>query len=140
MDATALVALFLDEPAADEVAQMIREGETRIASPTLAETIDVLVRVNRIELDEVGDRLVPLLVEALEVVSVDEVSARRAARIRIDHYEARLMPLSLADCLMLGAAIVLGDSIATSDGPVAEVARLEDIDLVALPDSSGDRP
>lgn len=122
------------------MADLLRTQEAGIAAPNLTETIDILVRVNRIESKEVEAKLVPLLVEDLVVASMDENAARWAARVRIDHYHSRDMPLSLGDCLMLGAAIASGGAIATSDRPVAEAARLEGVEVVSLPDSRGERP
>lgn len=140
LDSSALVALFVEEPAAEEVEDLLRSGEARIVSVNLAETIDVLVRIFGNELEDVEGRLVPLLVDALDVVVVDEPAARRGAEIRITYYNPRDMELSLADCLLVGTAADTADSIATSDGPLAMVARMEGIELIALPDSFGRRP
>ena len=140
LDSSALVALLLEEPAAAEVDDLLRSGEARISSVNLAETLDVLVRVFRNEIEDVEGRLVPLLVDAVEVIELDEAMARRGAEIRIGYYNPRDMELSLADCLLVGTAAETSDSIATSDGPLAEVVRREGIELVALPDSFGHRP
>jgi hypothetical protein len=47
--------------------------------------------------------------------------------------------MSLADCFLV-ASVVDGVSIATADRPVAEIARAEGIEVIALPDSTGRRP
>jgi PIN domain nuclease of toxin-antitoxin system len=140
LDATALVGVFLGEPSADEVEALLRGGEAGITSANLTEVIDVLVRVFRNDLGAVEARLVPLLVTTMPVIGIGEAEARRAAQIRITHYHRRDAPLSLADCLLLGTAWVLGAAVATSDVPVASSARSEGLEVVALRDSAGQRP
>jgi PIN domain nuclease of toxin-antitoxin system len=140
LDSTALVAAFLGEPAAQEVESMLREVDTGITSPNLAEVIDVLVRVFGNDLEAVEAKLVPLLATTLSVKIVGEAEARRAAQIRIMHYHRRDNPLSLGDCLLLGTAIVLGPAAATSDISVARSARSEGLEVIALRDPLGKRP
>ncbi|MBA3629708.1 MAG: PIN domain-containing protein [Actinobacteria bacterium] len=140
LDATALVGTFLGEPSADEVEALLRGGDTAITSANLAEVIDVLVRVFGNDLDAVEARLVPLIATTLPVVGLGEAEARRAAEFRISYYDRRDAPLSLADCLLLGAARVLNAGVATSDAPVASIARSEGLEVVALRDSEGQRP
>jgi predicted nucleic acid-binding protein len=60
--------------------------------------------------------------------------------MRSRHYDKKTKTLSLADCLLLAHAILAGDAIATADPPLAAVARVEGLDVIALPDSSGERP
>jgi len=139
LDATALVGAFLGEPSADEVEALLRSGEIAIASANLAEVIDILVRVFGNDLNAVEAKLVPLIATTLPVVSLGEAEARRAAEIRIFHYDRRAAPLSLADCLLLGTAWVLGAGVATTDALVARTARSEGLEVVALRDSSGRR-
>ena len=140
LDATALVAAFLGEPSADEVEALLRGGDAGITSANLTEVIDVLVRVFGNDIETVEAKLVPLLVTALAVIGIGETEARRAAEIRISHYHRRDAPLSLGDCLLLGAACVLGAAVATSDVPVARSARSEGLEIVGLRDSAGKRP
>lgn len=140
LDATALVGALLGEPSADEVETLLREGDAGITSANLTEVIDVMVRVFGNDLETVESKLVPLLVTSLPVIGLGEAEARLAAEIRISHYHRRDAPLSLADCLLLGTALVLDAAVATSDAPLARVARLEDIELIALKDSDGKKP
>jgi predicted nucleic acid-binding protein len=140
LDATALVGAFVGEPSADEVEAILRGGEAGITSPNLAEVIDVLVRVFGNDLEAVEARLVPLLATTLPVIGIGEAEARRAAEIRISYFDRRDTPLSLADCLLLGAAWVLDAAVATGDLPVASCARSEGMEVVALKDSTGRRP
>jgi hypothetical protein len=46
----------------------------------------------------------------------------------------------MADSFLLAHALTDGGPIATSDPPIAAVARGEGVDVVGLPDSSGKRP
>lgn len=140
LDSSAFIALLVREPAADEVESILRGGDGAIASPNLAESVDVLVRVFGNELDAVEAAIVPLLATSLPVVPIGEAEARRGAEIRISHYHRQTSPLSLADCLLLGAAAVLDAAVATTDGPVARAARSEGLDVMALRDPSGGRP
>lgn len=140
LDSTALVAAFLGEPPADEVEAVLRGGDAAIISANLTEVIDVLVRVFGNDLQGVEAKLVPLLATTLSVIGIGEAEARRAAEVRISHYHRRDAPLALADCLLLGTALVLGATVATSDAPVARSARSEGLEIVALRDSAGKRP
>lgn len=132
LDATALIAAFLGEASAEQVEKMLRRGDAGITAANLTEVLDVLVRVFGNDLEAVEARLVPLLVTTLPVIAVGEAEARRAAQIRISHYHRRDAPLSLADCLLLGTALVLGAAVATSDAPLARAGRAEGLEVVAL--------
>lgn len=49
LDAFALVALLVDEPAAERVERLLRGGQTGITAPALAEVVDHLVRRRGVE-------------------------------------------------------------------------------------------
>lgn len=138
LDAFALVALALDEPAAPEVEATLRRGDSRVSSVNLAAALDQLVRVHKREPDAVRAAFGPVLAEALEVVDVDEGIAWRAVELRSRHYRRR-SELSLADCLALATARD-GDELATADPPLARAARQEGIEVLALPSTTGRRP
>jgi predicted nucleic acid-binding protein len=140
LDATAVVAALVGEPAAREVERLLKEEQVAIVSLNLAESIDILVRVFGNELNEVESRLVPLLATALPVLPVGESEARRGAELRIDHYHRRDAPLSLADCILLGTALVRGAAVATSDGPIARTGDAVGVEVLRLKDSDGLRP
>ena len=139
LDAFALVALALDEPAAEQVEDLLREGATRISAVNLGETIDQLLRVHDDDPEELRRGIDVLIAEVFELVPVGEEIAWRAAQIRKQHYRRRDSQLSLADCMAL-ALLGPGDRIATADPPLARAAWAEGHDVVALPDSSGSRP
>jgi PIN domain nuclease of toxin-antitoxin system len=140
LDAYALVAFFAGERAGPEVASLLRAGSVAIATPNLAEVVDVLIRVRGHTSGSVHAALVPLLATTIEVLPLEEQQARRAALLRAAHYHRLSSPLSLADCFLLAIAEKKGAGIATSDPPVAKVARAEGIGLEALPDARGRRP
>ena len=139
LDAQALVALTLDEPAADEVEALLRRGDTAVTALNLAETVDVLGRVEKLADDRIRAVLEPLLGTALNTVDLDRTTAWRAARMRRRHYHARRSALSMADCVCLAVAHA-GGSLATADRALARAARAEDIEVIALRDASGKRP
>lgn len=139
LDAYALVALLADEPAATEVEELLRDG-SRVVVMNLAETVDISQRVHGISSGEVRAVLEPLFVdETLSLVVSEEAEAWSAAGLRIGYY-GKDAQLSMADCFLLAHAAAVGEPIATADPPLANVARSEGIDVIALPDSSGTRP
>lgn len=81
-----------------------------------------------------------LVAGGLEVMPVDDAIGREAGRLHAVWYDRAKRPLSLADCVALATANALGDSIATADPPLAETARAEAREVVALPDAAGRRP
>lgn len=141
LDAYALVALVVDEPAAEEVETLLRAGDSVVVTANLAEAIDVAHRVHGRALEDVRAALEPLfLANAVSALASEEPDAWLAAEVRARYYDRRNRALSLADCFLLAHALVAHDRIATADPPVAEVARAEGIGVVALPDSTGVRP
>jgi predicted nucleic acid-binding protein len=140
LDAYALVALVADEPAADEVEELLRAGDSKVVIVNLAEAIDISQRVLGYDSGEVRSALEPLLLAgALEAISSDEQTAWSAAELRARHYDRKTCALSMADCFLLAHALA-GEAIATADPPFAAAARAEGIDVVALPDAGGNRP
>jgi uncharacterized protein with PIN domain len=141
LDAYAVVALVADEPAADEVEEILRAGGVRVVVANLAESIDISHRVNGLPLGEVRGALAPLLdAEVIEPVASMVTEAWLAAELRAKHYDKRTAALSLADCLLLAHALEAQEAIATANSSLADAARSEGVDVVALPDSAGARP
>ena len=139
LDAYALVAFLADEPARTEVADLLRE-RCLVSTVNFAESLDVLGRVHGIEERELRSLVEPLQADALEVQAPTAEDAWAAAALRTRHYDRATNELSLADCFLLATADRLGASVATADPAVAATARVESIELIALPDSSGMRP
>lgn len=141
LDAYAIVALVNDEPAAEEVEGLLREGGARAVVVNLAEAIDVCVRVHGAQADGVREAIEPLLLSNVLAAAVsDEPQAWLAAEIRREHYHAKTAELSMADCFLLAHGVIDGGPIATADPVVASVAKELDIPILALPDSTGRRP
>ncbi len=140
LDAYALVALLGDEPAAEEVEQLLRGGRCRVGLLNLSEAADVLGRIHGLEPAEV--RLpIELLVGTgqLELITPSPATAWRAAELRQASYDRNDCALSLADCFLLATAEP-GEEIATADPALAAVARTVSLAVRGLPDSSGRRP
>jgi uncharacterized protein with PIN domain len=141
LDAYALVALVGDEPAAEEVQGLLREGEARVVIVNLAEAVDISQRVHDLSAEEVRRALEPLLLAGVVSAAISgEAQAWLAAELRVRHFDRKTSALSMADCFLLAHALTEGGPIATSDPPLAAVARGEGLEVVGLPDSSGKRP
>jgi predicted nucleic acid-binding protein len=138
LDAFALVALLRDEPAAAEVEALLRRGSTGMPAINLAEALDVLERVEGVPRSRLDELTGPLVAESIDLLAVDERLARAGASLRARYFHRSRSPLSLADCILLGAAA--GASLATADPPLARAARSEQIVVHALADSRGRRP
>jgi len=139
LDAQAVVAAFVGEPAAGEVEVLLRggDGPPRISAANVAEIIDVLGRFRSQGVELVVERLDWLIAGGLQVTAVDDGIARRAGAIRARRYHARQRPISLADCLALATALALDDVLATSDPHLLDTATAEGYRVRALPDSRG---
>lgn len=132
LDAYALIALVEDEPAADEVVRLLREGDTAVTSVSYGEALDRLVRARMLPEDGVLAVLEGLLDGPLSRVDVGFDIARRAASLRTRHYHRRRSPLSLADCICLAATGHDG-ALATADRAILKAAESEGIGTVPLP-------
>ncbi len=142
LDAQALVAFLTGEPGAVEVAALLRDpGDPAVISAVnVAETLDVLVRIKGRTQEEVEERLDWLAAAGLIAAPVDDAIARHGGRLRAKHYNRAQRPVSMADCMALATALARGGRLATSDAPLATMARAEGCAVVPLPDSSGARP
>ena len=141
LDASAVLALLLNEPAAQEVETLFREAETHLTSVTYAEVVDQAVRVQGKSLLQLAEAFDPLLTK--EVVRISDVTGamgRRAGDLRSRHYHRKTRPVSLSDCVLVSAASLSGADVATSDQFVIDVAVAEGVTVQALPNSRGMRP
>lgn len=140
VDAGPVVSLLLDDPAAAAVAAALTgKKPARISAVTVAEVLDVLIRVHAVPADDAVESVGRLLDEVAAPVPVTRRDAERAGVLRARHYHRRDRDVSLADCFVV--AITGGsDAVATADTAVARVARAEGVDVVALPDARGRRP
>jgi len=142
LDASGLIAFLLDEPAAEEVGALVADGSEQAAinAVNLAEVIDRLVRVGGRDRASVLESLLWVRAGGLDVLFADDVIAEVAGQLRARHYDRRTAALSIADCVALATARREGATLATTDTALARIARVEDVAVVALPDSRGHRP
>lgn len=136
LDANALVAVILGEPAMGMVRNLLREGNAAMVAPNIVEVYDVAARREGISGERVATVVEPLFESTIEQVAADASLARRAAEIRAKHYHRQARALSLADVVLLAAARSR-DKIATSDSDVLAVAAELGIETIELPRSSG---
>lgn len=138
LDAFALVALSLEEPASDRVAAAIQLGNARMSTLNLAEAADRLVRVGGGPAGDVQRVLGDVIGEIVEPVPLDMATAWHAAELRARHYHRRKAPLSLADCAALSLTLTTPEGVlATADPPLLRAADAEGAGVLALPDSAG---
>ena len=134
LDASALIAFVLDEPARAVVADLLRKRPPpSISAVNLEEVIDQLVRVRGRDIDEVNDAVDLLIVGGLDVQPFWLPNARRSAALRPAFYDRATSALSLADCACLATAVALKTDLATSDGPLARAARAVGVNVIELP-------
>ena len=141
LDAYALVAFVAEEPAANDVEELLREGACRVVAVNLAEAIDACRRVHAMPGSDIRRALDPLtLSNTLAVVASDEREAWSAADLRARYYHKKDCRVSIADCFLLAHSLGEDDALATADPDLAHVARAEGAQVIALPDSDGRTP
>ena len=106
----------------------------------VAEVLDVMTRIFERPVAATVIALAMLETAALQTHAVDAAIGLSAGELHARHYDRKVSPLSVADCIALATAIVLQEALATSDGPLAAAAVLEGVDVLGLPNSNGDRP
>lgn len=139
LDANALIALLKDEPAAGEVAELLRDKDCATPASCLSEVVDRLIRRAGVRPEDVVDRLEPVIDASLGIIPVENRLGWLAGELRGVHYARGSEDLSLADCILLAAAEP-DDRLATADRGVAAVARELEVSVILLPDSKGNRP
>jgi predicted nucleic acid-binding protein len=139
LDANALISLLRGQPAEQEVAALLKQGNCAIPAPCLAEVVDLMIRTYEVEPSALAERLGALIDEVLPVLGVDQRVAWRAGELHAAHYHRSRAALSLADCLLLATAEP-DDEVATADAPVIATAGKLGIGAIPLPDSRGNRP
>ena len=131
VDSPPLIALLLEEPAAEVVEALLRAGGAQISTVSVAEVLDVLTRREGLPWDDVELVLAGLLSEALDAIAPDVDAAHRAADVRRRHFDRRDCRISLADCFVVATAQP-GGRVATGDRVLLEVARAEGLAVVDL--------
>lgn len=136
LDAYPLIAWLAGETCAPEVLPLMQAGPS-ITSVNLAEVVG---RMARIYDTDVSLDIEALTAAHLEVIPVDMALALRAGDLRSRHDDPRSAAVSMADCIAVAAALELEVAVATADPALARMMRAEGGEVVALPDSRGDRP
>jgi PIN domain nuclease of toxin-antitoxin system len=133
LDAFALIALLVDEPAAEPVERLLRDETVGVTGVNLAEAVHQLLQRRDVDVRSVHE-LVNGLLAGVELVELTAEDAWAAGLLRGRYHRA----LSIADCLLLATASH-GYTIASSHPPLLTAARDERIDVMPLPDSRGRR-
>ena len=138
LDASAVMTLVRGEAGAGEAAEALVDGAA-VSAVNFAEARDSLARgLGR--RDAVHQALDSLLERGVKVVPCDRVLAARAADIRSERYRRRSRAVSLGDCFAIAAAEAMQAPLVTSDRDQAAVAREVGVTVLAIPNSSGERP
>ena len=106
----------------------------------MAEILDVMTRIYERPVAATVTALAMLETAGLQTHVVDAVIGLSAGELHARHYDRKASPLSMADCIALATALLLREALATSDGPLAAAAVIEGVDVLGLPNSTGDRP
>lgn len=141
-DAFAIVALLADEPAADEVSELLEDQAEPnvISAANLAEVFDDLVRVRGHEADRAHEGVLMIRLGGLDVLFVDDVLAESAGVLRARYYDRSTAALSMADCVAVATATSEDATLVTGDSALVRVARAENVSVIGLPDRRGRRP
>ena len=136
LDASALLAVLVAEPAMDRVLSLIRQGNTAMTGTNIAEVFDVGIRRKGLSPARMTELVEPLFDGPIACVPVDQRLARSAGILRGDRYHRSKLRISLADTVLLAAAQP-GDKIATSDSGILAIAAELGIETIELPRSGG---
>ncbi len=136
LDSYAVIAYLRNEAPAGDVAGLLR-GSTVIASTSLAEVIDQMVRIYEKNADDVDADLALLSFGGMVVEAVSEDHAVLAGLLRARHYSFRQMPVTLTDCVAAAVALLADLPLATSDPYLLALMEAEGGDTHPLPDSDG---
>ena len=141
LDAYALIAFLRGEEAGTELIGLLRRRPPpSISVANLAEVVDRLVRADGHSDREVRSKINLVIAGGMEVEPMWLTDARRAGSLRARHYDRRSANLALADCFCLATAMKLQAAVATADPALARAARAEGVEVISLPDSTGQRP
>jgi PIN domain nuclease of toxin-antitoxin system len=138
LDAYAIIAALVGEAAAADVQPLIAGGI--ISAANVAEVVDVCIRVHGNHEPPVRERIGWLISGGLEVAPLDSTLAVAAGALRARHYRRRHCEVSLGDCIALALAKQRRAALATADPDLVSAARAEQVDVIGLPDSRGNRP
>jgi PIN domain nuclease of toxin-antitoxin system len=136
LDANALLAVLLAEPAMDRVLLLLREGRAAMTGANIAEVFDVGIRRKGLSSARMAELVDPLFEGHIASIPVEPGLARRAGELRAAHCHRSKRRISLADAVLLAAA-GSADRVATADSAVLALAAELGIATIELPPSSG---
>mgnify|MGYP002632248279 FL=1 len=136
LDAYAVIAYLLNEPAADDVAELFTRP-TVLASVNAAEVMDQMVRVWKHDPDDVDVALAMLTKVNMVIAPARPEIALSAGRLRARHYDKHTCSVSMADCFAAATALDMKLALATSDPHLAPLMAAENGHVSRLPDSRG---
>jgi predicted nucleic acid-binding protein len=137
LDAYAVIAFLRDEPAADDVASLLRSGDVSLTSVGLGEVVDHLMRLAGVDEEEVFLDVSELGLH--DALAIDASAGGQSGRLRARYYHRTRCAVSMADCV---AAVIARDRavpLATSDSHLLDVCQAEGIEVIVLPRSDGTR-
>lgn len=137
LDTCGVIALMDDEPAADAVDELLRQGGVRLTTVGLSEVLDQRLR----KTGESRFRTLNWLhrYDLRDPVPVDEDIGIHAGVLRAAYHRRWGTALSIVDCVAAATAAALGVPLATSDAHLLDMAYKEGIDVVPLATSLGRR-
>ena len=135
LDAYAVIGFLADEPVADNVDRLIRQGGCRMTTLGVAEVIDRMARVYDADPDEIAVDIATLPLES--PTPLDPATGVLAGRLRARHYHRTARAVSMADCVLAAAAQAGGEPVATSDPHLIGLCHDEGIAAIPLPASDG---
>ena len=135
LDAYSVIAFLRDEPAADEVASLLRSEDASLTAVGVGEVVDHLIRLAGGDEDDVFLDLAELGLS--DALPIDAQAGAGAGRLRARYYHRTRCPVSMADCVAAAVAHDRALPLATSDPHLLELCHAEGIDTVVLLGSNG---
>lgn len=141
-DADPLVSVLLDAPGAKKIAAALDADLTmcRVSAVTYSRVIERVARESSSAAGDVAGVMDWWIAGGLTIDAVDTELAGTAAAIRAEHYHRDSTPISLVDCHAIALAVRHHAELAASDSAVLRVAKSVGLDVLALPDNTGNAP
>lgn len=135
LDAQALEAFFVGEPAMPTVTRIFGSGEpVTIAAINLGETADRMIRVHGADPFRVAGDIAEC---GIHITGLDSDLVLVAASLRAAHYHRVRRPVSLADCVAAALSLDRVARLATSDPALLDLVVDEGGLVEPLPGSDG---
>lgn len=122
----------LARPRSQAIEDLIRGQVVRIATVSVAEVIDVLMRRHGVEQTDIVDRIDLLRQAGLEIEPLSARQALGAGSLRARRYDKQSAAVSMADCVAIALAAEVGEPIASTDCALLAVAVTEGVPVIEL--------